>query len=112
GKWSRHSLPLLPSSRGPATSEDRYGLPLGSRSPRVVEDYVTAIDALLSANVGAAEALDRVLAADPDFALAHAARARVLQMGGALAEARSASARASDLARHASPRERGRSDAA
>ena len=72
---------------------------------------MTAIDALLSANVGAAEALDRVLAADPDFTLAHAARARVLQMGGAPAEARSASARASELARHASPREHGHVEA-
>jgi len=77
----------------------------------VVEDYVVAIDALLSANVGAAEVLDRVLTADPDFALAHAARARVLQMGGAPAEARSAAERASELARYASPREHGHVEA-
>src|SRR5262249_29477629 len=102
----RPSSPRIPSSRGLATSEDRYGLPLGSRSPRAVEDYVTAVDALLSANVGAEEALDRALAVDPDFALAHAARARAFQMRGEAAEARSAAARASELGRRASPRER------
>lgn len=88
-------------------SEDRYGLPLGSRPARAVEDYIAAVDALLSGNVGADEALDRALAADPDFALAHAARARALQMRGAGAEAKAAAARASDLARTATPREQG-----
>ena len=92
-------------------SEDRYGLPLGARPPRAVEDYVVAVDALLSANVGADEALGRALAADPDFALAHAARARALQMRGAAAEAEAAVARASDLARTATPRERGHVEA-
>jgi Tfp pilus assembly protein PilF len=88
-------------------SEDRYGLPLGSRSPRTVEGYVAAVDAILSGNVGADEALDRALGADPDFALAHAAKARALQMRGAGAEAKAAAARASELARTATPRERG-----
>ena len=88
-------------------SEDRYGLPLGPRPPRAVEDYVAAVDALLSGNVGADEALDRALAAAPDFALAHAAKARALQMRGAAPEARAAAARASELARSATPRERG-----
>jgi hypothetical protein len=82
-------------------------LPLGFRPSRAVEDYVAAVDALLSGNVGADEALDRALAADPDFVLAHAARARALQMRGAGAEAKAAAARATDLARTATPRERG-----
>jgi tetratricopeptide (TPR) repeat protein len=73
----------------------------------VVADYVAAVDALLSGNVGADEALDRALAVDPDFALAHAARARALQMHGAPAEARQAAVRASELVRAATPRERG-----
>lgn len=59
-------------------SEDRYGLPLSSRPSRAVEAYVAAVDAILSGNVGADEALDRSLSADPDFALAHAAKARAL----------------------------------
>jgi Tfp pilus assembly protein PilF len=62
-------------------SEDRYGLPLGSRPPQAVEAYVAAVDAILSGNVGADEALDRALAADPDFALAHAAKARAADAG-------------------------------
>src|SRR6266545_642935 len=92
--WTKRFSPPTPSSKGPATSEDRYGLPLGARPSRAVEDYVTAADALLSGNVGADEALDRALAADPDFALAHAAKARALQMRGAAAEAKAAAARA------------------
>ena len=72
---------------------------------------MTAVDALLSANVGAEEALDRALAVDPDFALAHAARARALQMRGEAAAARSAAARATELGRRASPRERGHVEA-
>jgi Tfp pilus assembly protein PilF len=92
-------------------SEDRYGLSLGSRPPRAVEDYVAAVDAILSGNVGADEALDRALSADPDFALAHAAQARALQMRGAGAEAKAAAARASELARTATPRERGHVEA-
>jgi len=72
---------------------------------------VTAVDALLSANVGAEEALGRALAADPDFALAHAAHARALQMRGEAGEARSAATRASELSRQASPRERGHVEA-
>ncbi len=92
-------------------SEDRYGLPLGSRPPRAVEAYVAAVDAILSGNVGADEALDRALAADPDFALAHAAKARALQMRGAGAEAKTAAARASELARAVTQRERGHVEA-
>jgi Tfp pilus assembly protein PilF len=92
-------------------SEDRYGLPLGSRPPRAVEGYVAAVDAILSGNVGADEALDRALTADPDFALAHAAKARALQMRGAGAEAKIAAARASELARAVTQRERGHVEA-
>jgi len=76
-----------------------------------VDDYVAGIDALLSANVGAEDAFDRALASDPDFALAHAGRARALQMRGAPAEAKAAIARAGECVRHASPRERGHVEA-
>lgn len=72
---------------------------------------MAAVDALLSGNVGADEALDRSLAADPDFVLAHAARARALQMRGAAAEARAAATRAGELARSASRREQGHVEA-
>ena len=72
---------------------------------------MAAVDALLSGNVGADEALERALAADPDFALAHAARARALQMRGAAAEARMAATRAGELARTATRREQGHVEA-
>jgi len=72
---------------------------------------VAGIDALLSANVGAEEAFDRALAADPRFALAHAGRARALQMRGAAADAKAAIARAGECARDASRRERGHVEA-
>jgi len=72
---------------------------------------VAAVDALLSGNVGADGALDRALVADPDFALAHAARARALQMRGAAADARAAASRASELAASATRRERGHVEA-
>ena len=66
---------------------------------------------MLSANVGAEDALGRALAADPKFALAHAARARSLQLRGAMAEARAAAARAVELASSATRRERGHVEA-
>ena len=62
---------------------DRFGLPLTAASPVAVEDYVAAVDLILSANTGAEALLDRALAADPDFALAHIARADALVRGQA-----------------------------
>jgi Tfp pilus assembly protein PilF len=78
--------------------KDLWDLPLSTESPRAAEQYILAVEKLLSANVGAEEALGRALAADPGFALAHAARARVLQLRGAMPEARAAAARAVQLA--------------
>jgi len=62
---------------GGSGHEDRYGLPLSTNSPEAAEAYRDGIDLMLSAWPGAAEAFDRALAADPDFALAHIARARI-----------------------------------
>jgi hypothetical protein len=84
---------------------DRFDLPVTSTSARAVADYVAAVDLLLSANVGADVLLDRAIAADPDFALAHIARARLLQLQARMAEAREASARARLLVDRVSPRE-------
>ena len=53
---------------------DRFGLELTTKSSPAVEDYVVAVDLLLSANAGAEALLDRALAADPDFAAAHIAK--------------------------------------
>jgi Tfp pilus assembly protein PilF len=56
---------------------DRYGQPLSTNSDAAASAYRDGIDSMLSAWPGAAEAFDRAIADDPDFALAHIARARV-----------------------------------
>lgn len=86
--------------------KDLWDLPLSTDSPRAAEQYVLAVEKILSANVGAEDALGRALDADPRFALAYAARARALQFRGAVPEARAAAARAVALAPSATRRER------
>ena len=56
--------------------EDRYGLTLSTNSSEAAAAYREGVDLLLSAWTSSAEAFDRAIAADPDFALAHIARAR------------------------------------
>jgi len=84
---------------------DRFDLPVTSASAAAIGDYVAAVDLLLSANTGAAELLERALAADPDFALAHVARARLLQLQARMPEARAAVAPAKELRSGVSARE-------
>src|SRR5437763_16305618 len=57
--------------------EDRYGLTISTTSPQAAEAYPEGVDLMLSAWPGAAEAFERAIAADADFALAHIARARI-----------------------------------
>jgi hypothetical protein len=57
--------------------QDRYGLTLSTISSEAAAAYRDGIDLLLSAWTGVAEAFDRAIAADPEFALAHIARARI-----------------------------------
>lgn len=85
---------------------DRFDLPVTSASAEAVGDYVTAVDLLLSANTGADALLERAIAADPEFALAHIARARLLQLQARMPEAREATARAQSLRDGVSARER------
>jgi len=77
---------------------DRFEQPLSSASYNAVAQYVAGVDCLLSANLGAEQALDAALRADPDFALAHIARARALQMAARGPEAQQAAATARGLA--------------
>jgi hypothetical protein len=77
---------------------DRFGLPVTTASGAAVAAYVAAVDRILAANVGADRLLDEALAADPEFALAHIARARLLQLQARVAEAREASVAARRLA--------------
>ncbi len=57
--------------------QDRYGLTLSTASTEAAEAYRNGVDLLLAAWPGAAEAFERAIAADPEFALPHIARARI-----------------------------------
>jgi tetratricopeptide (TPR) repeat protein len=85
---------------------DRFELPVTAASAAAVADYVAAVDLLLSANTGADALLARALAADPDFALARIAHARLLQLQARIAEARATAERAEAAAVRCSSRER------
>ena len=67
---------------------DSRGLPISTASDRAAERYREGVDLMLSTWPGAAEVLDEAIAADPGFALAHAARARLhaMRSEGALAK--------------------------
>src|SRR5271169_154489 len=84
---------------------DRYELPLSTASSAARDAYVEGCEAKLTMYPGAIEGFDRAIAADPGFALAHAARAHVLLERGEAA-ARTAIAAANSLAAGLSGRER------
>src|SRR6202158_5173438 len=84
---------------------DRYELPLSTASPAARDAYVEGCEAKLTMYPGAIERFDRAIAADPGFALAHAARAHVLLERGDAAAARSSMAAANSLAAGLSARE-------
>jgi hypothetical protein len=76
---------------------DCRGLPLSTTSDPAAERYRDGVDLLLSAWPGAAEALEEAIAADPDFALAHAAHARLHAIRAEPAKARTRIATAAEL---------------
>jgi tetratricopeptide (TPR) repeat protein len=76
---------------------DRRGLPISTTSDPAAEKYREGVDLLLSTWPGAGEALDDAIATDPDFALAHAARARLHAIRGEAGAAKAAITRASEL---------------
>lgn len=57
--------------------QDRYGLTISTSSEPAAGAYREGVDLLLAGWPGAAEAFERAVASDPDFALAHVARARI-----------------------------------
>ena len=77
---------------------DRYELSLSTASTAARDAYVQGCDLALTLYPGAVEAFDRAIAADPDFALAHAGKAQVLLREGKAAAARAALTEANDLA--------------
>jgi hypothetical protein len=87
--------------------QDRYELPLSTDSAVAAETYRDGVDRMLSAWTGAAEAFEQATAADPEFALAHIARARIhtFHQEGEAARQQAATARKLASSR-ATPRER------
>src|SRR2546430_6127041 len=83
---------------------DRFELPLATASSAARDAYVEGCAAKLTMYPGAIEGFDRAVAADPGFALAHAARAHALLEGDAAA-ARASMAAANSLAAGLSDRE-------
>src|ERR1700724_4429722 len=89
----------------PGMLTDRYELPLSTASSAARDAYVEGCEAKLTMYPGALEAFDRAIAADPGFALAHAARAHVLLEQGDGAAARASMAAANSLGAGLSARE-------
>src|SRR5436853_5424124 len=83
---------------------DRSGLPWSTTSSAARTPYVEGCEAKLTMYPGAIEAFDRAIAADPGFALAHAAKAHALLERDAAA-ARASMAAANSLAAGLSARE-------
>lgn len=85
---------------------DSRGLSISTCSPRAAESYRTGVDLLLSAWPGAERALRQAIDHDPQFALAHAALARLHAINAKPVDARESIARAQEIAvRSRSPRE-------
>src|SRR5258706_7002408 len=84
---------------------DRYELPLSTGSSAARDAYLQGCEAKLTMYPGAVEGFDRAIAADPGFALAHAARAHVLLERGDAAAARASMAAANSFAAGLSARE-------
>jgi Tfp pilus assembly protein PilF len=87
-------------------NRDRYDLPLTTASDHAAAYYRDGVDCMLSAWYGADDAFDRATAEDPEFALAHIARARIHQLNAEGPEARAKAARARQLAVNVTTRER------
>jgi tetratricopeptide (TPR) repeat protein len=62
-------------------NDARTGQPVTTGSAKAAEQYQLAVDRILGSETGAAEALDRALALDGDFALALAARCMLAKDG-------------------------------
>lgn len=85
---------------------DVRGLPISTSSAAAAQLYRCGCDLLLAAWPGAMEKLNEAVAADPDFALAHASLARLYAIRAEPVKAQAAIAVAAELAsRCSSPRE-------
>lgn len=84
---------------------DQYDLPLSTSSAAARDAYLEGCAAKLTMFPGAIPAFDRAIAADPAFALPHAARAHALLERGDAQSARAGIAQATALAADLPPRE-------
>ena len=84
---------------------DGYELPLSTTSSAARDAYAEGCQAKLTMYPGAIEAFDRAIAADPSFALAHAARSYAVLERGDVATARASIAAANSLTAGLSARE-------
>jgi tetratricopeptide (TPR) repeat protein len=84
---------------------DRYGLLLSTNSAAARDAYVEGCEAKLTMYPGAVAAFDCAIAADPGFALAHAARAHALLERGDAVAARTSMGTANSLTAGLSARE-------
>lgn len=89
------------------TCYDRYNFPLTTTSEEAAQHYREGVDLLLSLWPGAADALEAAITLDPEFALAHAARARLHAINAEIEKARARIALAEALvSRQGTVRER------
>lgn len=86
--------------------KDRFDQPITTSSARAAELYDAAVDLLFALQPGSGPLIDEALTIDPDFALAHCAKARSLATAGEMPEARRYAALGRDLASRCSVRER------
>lgn len=85
---------------------DSRGLPISTGSPQAAAQYRRGVDLLLSAWPGAENALRQAIEHDPQFALAHAALARLHAINAEPTQARARIATAQEIVgRNGSPRE-------
>ena len=87
-------------------TEDGFGNRLTAANVPAAEAYNAGVDLMLTAYPGAEAKFDAALDADPDFALAHIARARAVAMQGRADEAQAAVAAAQAQATRLTDRER------
>jgi hypothetical protein len=88
--------------------EDLYGLPISTPSDTAAHAYRRGIELMLSAWPGGSEALELAIEADPDFALAYAARSRMHLIYGEMPSAQEKAAVARKLVeRNGTAREKG-----
>ncbi len=86
--------------------KDHYGNPISTSSFKAQSSYDRAVHLFLGANYGAVEAFSDAAAEDPDFALAHAGKARALMMTGDMPAAKATLTQAQSCAGQSSHREK------